>query len=425
MIQRRNFLRTSFLGLAGLPVLAAAQRDTLEETWGNLWRDDDRNDEAYWESIRQEFPFENDLVYFNTGSLGPCPDFISKATNAFRATLDGFPSKYMWGGWYTEIEKVRGKAASLLNVSPEEIALVHNTTEGMNLIASSMKLKRGDEVILCDHEHMSSLAPWKYWQESKGIKLVRPKLPALTEDKEEIVEMYRKAITSKTKVISLVHISNQNGIVLPIKEISEMAHEKGVLVAVDGAQGIGAVDVDLADLGCDFYANSAHKWLFAPKGIGIFYAKKKQQKLLKPLIVARGYKGKTIRRFENYNTRNLPELLGLGAALDYRAKIGHEKIIARHYELKKYLRETVKGPKVHLKSADNDELSGPIQAIAPIGFYPSEVKKFLFENYKIDCRPMAVKNLFILRLSCSICISKKDIDTLLEGLDAFYKENTE
>lgn len=416
---RRNFLRAGLLGLAGLPILTQARQDSLLESWEDLGNSlSTKEDEAYWEEIRAQFSFEDDLSYFNTGSLGPCPRFIVEATNGFRATLDGFPSKYMWGGWQEEKEKVRAKVAGLMNADEEEIALIHNTTEGMNLIASSLDLKKGDEVILCDHEHMSAMAPWRFHQESRGVKLVRPKLPTLPESKEELLDVFRKAITKHTKVISIVHLTNTNGMILPIKEISEMAHEKGILVAVDGAQSSCAIDVDMHELGCDFYANSAHKWLFSPKGMGIFYATEKAQKLLTPMIVARGYKDKSIRRFENYNTRNLPEYLGLGAAVDYRNEIGHEKIVGRHYELKRYFREKVsKIEGLKLKSPAADDLSGPIQGVEVVGKDVWKVKRALFDEYKIDCRPMSTHGLNALRISLSICTSKKDVDFLIKAIE--------
>jgi len=184
----------------------------------------------------------------------------------------------MWGGWKAEIEEVRKKTAELFSVSQEEIALIHNTTEGMNLIARSLELQPGDEIISADHEHTSALNPWKMWQESRGVKLVTPTLPILPESVEEVVDIYRKAITPKTKVISICHLVNTNGMILPIKEVSQMAHEFGILVAVDGAQGTGMFNIDLKEVDCDFYTVSAHKWLFSPKGVGIFYAKKERQK---------------------------------------------------------------------------------------------------------------------------------------------------
>ena len=298
-IGRRKWLKNSFLSAAALPFLLPDLQSTLLEEASASEKKLNAispSNEGYWEQVKRQFLIDPDLYYFNNASIGPCPEMVLNATNQFRTTVETFPSKYMWGGWTDEKELVREKAATLLKVSTEEIAIIHNTTEGMNLIAASMQLEAGDEVILADHEHHTGTIPWIHYQESKGVKLVRPKLNVLPESKAELVEIYRRAITPKTKVISLVHITNTNGMILPIKEISEMAHEKGILVAVDGAQSIGMIDFDLDELGCDFYAGSCHKWLFSPKGLGIFYARKNSQQYLKPFIVCGGYKDKSIRR---------------------------------------------------------------------------------------------------------------------------------
>ena len=286
-ISRRTWLKTGLLTLAGatlLPLEVKAKLIAETENHYDKLSQLNPNDEAYWNLIKKDFSFENNLYYFNTASLGPSPDTVRLATHEFRNTLDAFPSKYGWGAWTEEKEGVRKKIAQLLKVSEEEIALTHNTTEGMNLVASSLNLQAGDEVILANHEHHTGTIPWIYHQERKGIKLVRPELPILPKTQEEIVEVYRKAITPKTKVISLVHMTNTNGMILPIKAISEMAHKKGILVVVDGAQTIGMLDFNLAELGCDFFAASGHKWLFSPKGMGIFYARKATQHHLKILI---------------------------------------------------------------------------------------------------------------------------------------------
>lgn len=417
---RRKFLKTLSIG-------TAAALSTPTQIWANSSKPllasladlkiDDAS-EAYWEKVGSQFQFAEGLVYFNNGSLGACPNPIREATMNFRNTLDDFPSKYMWGGWKDEIEAVRKKTADLFSVSEEEIALIHNTTEGMNLIASSMDLKAGDEVISADHEHSSALNPWKYWQESKGIKLITPTLPILPKSIAEVVAVYRKAITPKTKVISICHLVNTNGMLLPIKEVTEMAHEKGILVAVDGAQAAGMFNIDLKDLACDFYTVSAHKWLFSPKGVGIFYAKQESQKHLKPLVVARGYEDTSIRRLENYNTRNLPEVLGYGAALDYRNAIGSQKIHERTYELKHYFRDAIKdNPKLILKTPEADTLSAGIQVVEVLDKEVQEVKNRLFDEFGIDSRPMSKFGLNAVRLSFAIFITKKQIDTLVGALE--------
>lgn len=415
---RRSFIKKITAGTAAsllIPQLYAENKKHLKPLTAYKTED---NSEEFWDTVKAQFHFAHGLYYFNNGSLGPSPISVTGATNSYRATLDGFPSRYMWGEWNDEKENVRQQVASLFSVNKEEIAITHNTTEGMNLIAKSMDLQAGDEVILSNHAHTSAYIPWEVWQETKGVKLVRRKLPLLPKTVEEVVAIYENAITPKTKVISLCHIVNTNGMILPVKEITDMAHKKGILVAVDGAQTAGMFSINLKDLGCDFYTASAHKWLFAPKGIALFYAKKESQKYLKPLIVAKGHKDESIRRLENYNTRNLPEYLGLGDALAFHTTIGGEKITKRSFELKHYFRNKVKdNPKFQLKTPENDRLSCAIQTLEIIGQPVSKVKERLFEDYGIDTRPMSSYGLNGVRISFGIYITKKDIDYLVNALE--------
>ncbi|MBT8219094.1 MAG: aminotransferase class V-fold PLP-dependent enzyme [Bacteroidia bacterium] len=418
---RRKFLRSLSTGVSAsilLPGLTIADSaGFFEDTLHKLNKIADPRSEAYWETIKSQFEFTDGLKYFNNASLGGSSIPIRNATRAYRDTLDAFPSKYMWGGWKDEKEETREAVARLFSVSSEEIALIHNTTEGMNLIARSFDLEPGDEVVLADHEHSSGRIPWEVWQETKGIHLVRPTLPILPKDVNDLVKVYEDAITPRTKVISMCHIVNTNGMMLPVKEVSEMAHERGILVAVDGAQSAGMYKIDLNDLGCDFYAASSHKWLFSPKGVGVFYARQESQKHLRPLIVARGHRDDSIRRLENYNTRNLPEVLGLGAAVNFINEIGIDKIHDRTFDLKAYFREKINThPKLILKTPASDQLSGAIQVVEVQGRGVAEAKNILIEDYNIDCRPMSGFDLNALRISLAIYITKSDIDYLINAL---------
>jgi selenocysteine lyase/cysteine desulfurase len=417
---RRTFLKQVLTGIAGSSLLLETTKEHLlgkaVKRGPNLKYES--NSEHYWELVKKSFSIQKGLFYFNNASLGPSPELVRDATEQFRRTLDSFPSKYMWGGWQKDKEAVRDKIALMLGVSSEEIALIHNTTEGMNIIASSMKLKPGDEVILADHEHPSGTIPWKYWQETKGIKLVRPVLPILPRSPDEITNIYKQAITNKTRVISMCHMVNTNGMILPVKDVSQIAHERGILVAVDGAQAAGMMNIDLKSLDCDFYAASSHKWIFSPKGMGIFYARKDSQKLINPLIVAHGYEDQSIRRFENYNTRNLPELLGLGTAIDFLNLVGMETIEKRVYQLKHYFREQVQSrPYLNIMTPQPDTLSAGISTVEVLGRNVKEIRNSLLEKYRIDCRPMDIFGLNGLRISLSIYNTKKDIDYLMQALD--------
>jgi len=416
---RRSFFARTAGAVSGAALLVADDLEALlegTEGFATASLADDLGKD-YWRLVQRQFRLEPGLIYLNNASLGPSPALVADATEAFRRKLDAFPSRYMWGGWSEEFEAVRSKAGVLLGASVEDIALIHNTTEGMNLVAFSLDLDAGDEVIVADHEHTSGTIPWQYWQEPKGVKLVRPTLPILPKSPDEIVEVYRRAITPRTKVISMCHVVNTNGMILPVKEISGMARARGILVAVDGAQAPGMINVDLHDLGCDFYAASSHKWLFSPKGVGVFYSRQESQALLKPLIVCRGWDDPSIRRLENYNTRNLPEVLGLGVAFDFQNLMGPNRRQARIYELKKYLRQSIgDDPAFAVKTPASDELSAGITTIEVKHQKVREVAKALAERHRIDCRPMTSHDLNGLRISLSVFNSEDQVDTLVNGL---------
>ncbi len=414
---RRAFVTRWMAGIAGGALLAHLDSGRLIAHAEELAVSGAELPEDYWRLVQSGFRLEPGLVYLNNASLGPSPELVADATEAFRRRLDAFPSRYMWGGWSEEMEAVRSKCAILLGADSEEIALIHNTTEGMNLVASSLDLKSGDEVIIADHEHSSGTIPWQYWQEPRGVRLVRPTLPVLPSGPDELVEVYRRAITEKTRVISMCHVVNTNGMILPVKAVSEMARERGILVAVDGAQAPGQIDVDLQDLGCDFYAASAHKWLLSPKGVGILYARLDAQPLLKPLIVAHGWEDRSIRRFENYNTRNLPEVLGLGVAVDFQNLIGPPRRTARILELTNAFRNSLEDdPAFTIKTPAGRELSAGITTVEVVGRAAPGVASLLADRYFIDCRPMTSHGLNGIRISLSVFNSVDQVEVLVGGL---------
>jgi selenocysteine lyase/cysteine desulfurase len=418
LTDRRELIGNALAGIAGGSLLLAVSRESLAAASASLTA----TGEAYWDLVKAQFRLAPGLLYFNNASLGPSPALVADATETFRKTLDSYPSRYMWGGWQDDKELVREKAATLLGASPEEIAITHNTTEGMNLVAASLELEPDDEVIVADHEHPSGTNPWIYWQEPKGVKLVRPQLPILPSDPEELVEVYRRAITPRTRVISICHMLNTNGMILPVQQICKLAHDQGILVAVDGAQSAAMIDFRLDELGCDFFATSAHKWLFSPKGVGILYARQSSQHLLRPLIVAAGFEDKSIRRLENYNTRNLPEVLGLGAAIDFHNLIGSRRKSERIYALKHYFLDRIGAlDGLTVKSPVADQLSAGILTVEVNDHQVREVHKQLQEQYQIDCRPMDKFTLNGLRVSLSVFNTKEDIDTLVQAVANFAR----
>lgn len=415
---RRRFLASSLAGAAGMSLIPANSfaRTEVRPLFPGI-SSGSVEDETFWNFVQKHFAFRPGLYYFNNASLGPSPEYVIDATEKHRRELDSFPSHYMWGGWRERVEQVREGLAAHLGAEAEEIALIHNTTEGMNVFARSFDLRPGDEVILADHEHRVGTVPWQYYQEPLGIRIVRPVLPVVPRSKDDLLQAYIRAVTPKTKIISLVHMTNTNGMILPLKEITEMAHSKGIMVCVDGAQSVGMFRFNLHETGCDFYTASSHKWLFAPKGTGFLYARKERIGELKPLYLNRHFEKEDIRMFEAYNTRNLPDVLGLGAALQYHELLGGGLKESRIYYLKKYFLEQIAGDSRFIcKTPADDQLSAGIQAVEVEGLKVGAVRDKLFEQYGIDCRPMYSHDLNALRISLSVFNTLKDIDYLLTAL---------
>lgn len=419
-VNRRNFIRSTAAGLVGSLLYSNEIAAGSISLPSRLDMQSSVGDEEWWRVVKSQFPLEEGLLYFNNGSLGPSPDYVINNTELFRRKLDAFPSKYMWGGWTADKERVRSLIAGYFSADSEEIAVTHNTTEGMNLFARSFDLKEGDEIILADHEHPTGVNPYEYFCKPLGVKIVRPVLPLLPESPEEITEVYRRAITGRTRLISMVHMTNTNGMILPVKQVSELAHNNNIIVCVDGAQSAGMFKIDLPELGCDFYAASGHKWLFGPKGTGILFAKREKRHLLKPLMVSSNWNRTDIRMFEDYNTRNLPEYLGLGSSIEFNNLLIQERKQERIYELKRYFRGFIEDDRrFRLVTPASDLLSAGIQVVEIEGKSAGDSARYLTDKYNIDCRPMSTHGLNALRISLSVFNSREDIDILVKGLREF------
>jgi len=245
-------------------------------------------------------------------------------------------------------EAAREKMRAFLNAeSTEEIIFTRGATEAINLVASSFGLahiKAGDEIVLSVMEHHSNIVPWHFWRERKGAVL---KWVGVEDDGSFSLEAFEAALTEKTKIVAITHMSNVLGTVTPIKEIVRIAHERGIPVLVDGSQGAVHCDVDVRDLDVDFYVVTGHK-LYGPTGIGALYGKKKWLENLPP-YAGGGEMIETVtqdtvtynappHRFEA-GTPPIVEAIGLGAALDYMERVGRPAIHAHEADLGAYAQQ--------------------------------------------------------------------------------------
>lgn len=316
-------------------------------------------DEEFWTIVRDQFPLTHDRIYLNNGTIGPSPYAV---LDSVRRSMEDLDTSGEYGGW----EVARPKIARFINAEEAEISLTHNVTEGINIVAWGLPLKRGDEVIMTTHEHAGNALPWLNRARIDGI-VIRALSPAATA--AENLNRLNDLISPRTRAIAIPHITCTVGQVFPVREIARLGHDKGLWVFFDGAHGPGTTELDVHDLGCDFYASCGHKWMCGPKGTGFLYVRKDMLDVLRAEWIG-GYsdagwdmtvsppefKGyvPTAHRYD-FATQNAAIYVGLAAAVDFLYHVGLRNIINRGTALASMLQQEL------LKLGDKVEMLTPVE----------------------------------------------------------------
>ncbi len=437
---RRRFLGKMLLGsiaATAIPNISfAAKKNTSTQTALRKIKSGNPFSEEYWKFIRTQFLLSPNRHYFNTASLGSSPRLVIDTMYDWTVKLEK-----MGESLQDRIGETRKKAATLLNCEADELAITGNTTEGINIVAQSIKFKKGDEIVVTDHAHIGGAAPWLALQNNTDLKL-KVKLAELNSNGLNNLEQIKKQITSKTKVVVVSHVTCTTGMVLPVKEIIAYCRSKGIMTCIDGAHPLGMMEVDLRDINPDFYATSGHKWLLGPKGTGFLFISKNTIKELKP-IHAGAYAGidydlenlkfehnQKTHRIE-LGTRSTPTAMALGSAIDFINAIGIKNIETRGKELAKYLKEElVKIPKVEVLTPFDERYSASIVTFRVEGMEYEKLQTLIQvpqENAiggvrKFRVRGIHENDLNGIRISCAIYNSYEEIDKLLALLKSIVEE---
>ena len=248
--------------------------------------------EKYWQRIRDEqFLLPVARVFLNNGSLGVAPKPVIQAVTGYLergAALDLPPGEYpRWG--YETLDAQRTVAAAYLGCAKDDLAFTHNATEALSTIAAGLDLRAGDEVLMTDQEHASGKAGWQVRQARHGIAIREVKLtfPPLSPD--QLADTMIGAIGPRTRVLFFSGLLSVTGTVMPVRQICDAARAKGVITVVDGAHMNGQIPMRIDELGCDYYAGSPHKWMFAPAGCGILWGRPEMLDKLWPTNVTGGW----------------------------------------------------------------------------------------------------------------------------------------
>ncbi len=294
------------------------------------------------DKIREDFPILNTgVIYLDSAASSLTPKIVLDKMLEYYLTYRSNIERGLYEFSQRaseEYEVTRKTIADFLGAkSPDEIVFVKNTTEAINTIAHSLSFRKGDKIVTTLLEHHSNLLPWMRCKERYGAKveLIKPSVEGLFD-----LSDFEKAIDDKTKIVAIAHVSNVLGVITPVKEIAEIAHEHGALMLVDGAQSAPHMKIDVKSIGCDFFAFSGHK-MCGPTGSGGFYVREELIKTLNPIYVGGGtvdlvdldeFKLKDSPSKFEAGTPPIAEVIGLKAAVEYLTSIGIEKI--EHHEKK-------------------------------------------------------------------------------------------
>lgn len=423
-MDRRSFLKLSALAPAAATI-------TLSSVSGKGYADEIINfsdpEEAYWASIRSQFPITKNLLFFNNGTMGPSPIAITEAVTKQIEHVDAT------GDYGFDHEKLNKSIGRVLNASSDDIATTHNVSEGISIIASGLRMQVGDEVLLTNQEHGGGAVPWLTRAKRDGIVV---KFVELDPSDDITLERFEKAMTKRTKIIAVPHLTCTMGYLLPVKRLAQLAHLKGAYLFIDGAHPPGMLQVDVKDIGCDAYASCGHKWLLGPKGTGFLYITKEFREQVMPT-----WSGAEADKHWDYNASNgnlefLPTAsryrfatqssslyTGLQAAIEWQEKIGFAKIENRVLELTKQLRTGL------LPLADGKfEMLTPSHMMSGVTTIKlNNSKRYIdfaheLENkYKIRTRIVPENGLEANRFSVHIYTSKDDVEKFIEGFTQCLK----
>ncbi|MGQ9819107.1 MAG: aminotransferase class V-fold PLP-dependent enzyme [Candidatus Kapaibacteriales bacterium] len=384
---------------------------------------DDLNNSDFWSLINQSFTISKTILNLNNGGVSPQPKIVQDTFEYYNRLANEGPAYFMWRILDQGREPLRQRLSIFAGCSPEEIAINRNTTEGMNTIIFGLKLNRGDEVVLAKQDYPNVINAWKFREARDGIKLVWVNLELPSANKNYLIDSYTSAFTSKTKVVNITHMINWNGQILPIRDIAEEAHKKGIFVLVDAAHTFAHIDFKISDLNCDFLATSLHKWLCGPFGTGMLYVRKENIKNITPLFPNDDPKSDNIRKFESLGTRSFPAEMAIGEALTFTENIGMQRKEFRLRYLKDYwVNQCREIPRVEILTADEKEFSCGIGLFAIKGKKPEEISDWLFKEKKIFTTAINWENIHGVRITPHLFTREIDLDYFCEAVKDFVKQ---
>ncbi len=369
--------------------------------------------EDYWGLVKRQFPLADGLLYLNAANVCPSSRPVLDRHQEFLRDFHADPSFQNRDKYDGRQESLRTKLARMLGASAEEIAITRNTSEGANAIVNGLDLSEGDEVLITTHNHPSSNDSWKVRARRHKLRVVEAPVPIPARSPQELFDSIAQRVTGRTRVIAVTHVTSTTGNRYPVREIAALARSKGIWCHVDGAQSFGALDVNVAAIGCDSYAGSAHKWFMGPLEAGVLFVRAERLEQVWPSIVTAGWEKnpKGARKLEVFGQRDNPRLVAFEAAVDFLGLIGMGKVESRLEQLVGRLKGQLSGiGAVRLKTSRDWAVSGGVVKFGVQGKATGQLYDVLYRVHRVALAQTASGESEGLRFSPHVYNSMEEMD---------------
>ncbi len=296
-----------------------------------------------------QFQIRSDITFLNHGSFGACPRPVFEVYQEWQRRLEADPVEFLGRRLTGLLDEAREPLAAYVGTQADQIVFVENATFGVNIVAHSLlqQLEPGDEVLATDHEYGASDRTWRFVCGQRQVRYINQPIPLPLTSDEEMLEHLWRGVTPRTRVIFVSHITSPTALIFPLEKICQRARAAGIITVVDGAHAPGQIPLHLDTLGVDFYVGNCHKWLSAPKGAGLLYARPERQALLKPLIVSWGWESEVpgVSQFQDYfgwiGTKDPASYLSVPAAIAFQREHDWDTVRLACHELASSARQQI------------------------------------------------------------------------------------
>ena len=425
-LNRRKFLET-IIKPAAIASLAIANPSLIGRSISNLKSTSNdpkkiAQDENFWREIQQGYTADRTMINLNNGGVSPSPAIVQEAMKRHLDFSNTSPAYSMWRILDPQVEPVRRRMARFFKCDPEEIAITRNASESLQICQNGFDLNKGDEVLTTTQDYGRMINTFKQQECRNGIIMKQFKIPIPAENDNEIVNLFEKNISKKTKLILMCHMINITGQILPVKKVVKMARKYDIPVIVDGAHAFAHFDFNYNDLNCDYYASSLHKWLCAPHGTGMLYVKKSKISRLWPLQAPSECESDNIRKFEEIGTHPAANFLAIGDALTFHQGIGSKNKEARLIYLRdRWAKRLLQSNKIKLHTSLNPGKSCAIATVQIKGIDATKVAKHLWSKYRIFVVAIKHPEFEGCRITPHVYTTIEEIDRFSDAMEDIIK----